>query len=260
MDSSYRLLNALSTLYQRITHTMPASNNPPAKERELCVLLVEDHRLLAQTLIDYLALENIVVDYAADGLQGLELARENSYDAIILDVMLPSLDGFSLCRALRTELHIDTPVIMLTARDQIDDKLEGFEHGADDYLIKPFEQRELAARLKTMSKRHRAEVVAKKLRLADLELDLNSREAWRDGRSLDLSPTGFSILSLLMREAPKVVSREALQQELWGFEPPDTDALRSHIYKLRKQVDQPFDTALIETVKGVGLRLLSPSS
>ena len=228
--------------------------------RELNVLLVEDHRLLAQTLIDYLACENITTDYASDGLQGLQLARENRYDVIILDVMLPSLDGFSVCRSLRQDLQIDTPVIMLTARDQLNDKLAGFEHGADDYLIKPFEQAELAARLKSMSKRHRAEVVAKDLTVGELRLDPNNRQAWREGKLIELSPTAFSILSLLMRESPKVVSRDALHQELWGSEPPDTDALRSHVYNLRKQLDHPFETAMVETVKGIGLRLATPAS
>ncbi len=239
---------------------METTSNTKNKDRKLMVLLVEDHQMLAQTLIDYLALENFEVDYAADGLQGLGLARDNHFDAIILDLMLPSLDGLSICKALREDLQIDTPVIMLTARDQLDDKLDGFAHGADDYLIKPFEQKELVARLRTMIKRHRAEVVSKKLIVGDLSLDISSRQAWREGQQIDLSPTAFSILSLLMRDAPKVVTREALHQELWGSEPPDTDALRSHVYNLRKQVDQPFETPMIETVKGVGLRLLNPAS
>lgn len=235
-------------------------NTTAPTPRELLVLLVEDHRLLAQTLIEYLACENIEVDYASDGLQGLALARESRYDAIILDVMLPSLTGFGICKALRQELKIDTPVIMLTARDDLDDKLEGFEHGADDYVIKPFEQKELVARLRAQVKRHRAEVVTTQLTVGDLTLDQANRQAWREGKLLDLSPTGFTILNLLMRESPKVVTRETIHQSLWGSESPDTDALRSHVYNLRKILDHPFDQPLVETVKGVGLRLSTPAS
>jgi len=187
--------------------------------QELLVLLVEDHRLLAQTLIEYFACEDIETDYAADGLQGLNMARENTYDAIVLDVMLPSLDGFSLCKSIRQDLKIDTPIIMLTARDELDDKLEGFDHGADDYVVKPFEQQELVAR------------VASELVVGELRLDKASRQAWRQKTMLELSPTSFAILNLLMRESPNVVSRESLHQELWGSEPPDTDALRSHVYR-----------------------------
>lgn len=231
----------------------------PNDAPELLILLVEDHRLLAQTLIDYLACEAIEVDYAADGAQGLELARQHRYDAIVLDVMLPAMDGFALCRAIRQELRVDTPIIMLTARDELDDRLEGFEHGADDYVIKPFEQRELVARLRAQVKRQRAEVVSSEMRVGELRLDQASRRAWRREQALELSPSGFTILALLMREHPNVVGRDALHQALWGAEPPDTDALRSHVYNLRKQVDQPFEQPLVQTVKGVGLRLLGPS-
>lgn len=227
--------------------------------QELLVLLVEDHRLLAQTLIEYFACEDIETDYAADGLQGLNMARENTYDAIVLDVMLPSLDGFSLCKSIRQDLKIDTPIIMLTARDELDDKLEGFDHGADDYVVKPFEQQELVARVRAQVKRQRSEVVASELVVGELRLDKASRQAWRQKTMLELSPTSFAILNLLMRESPNVVSRESLHQELWGSEPPDTDALRSHVYNLRKAVDHPFETPLVQTVKGVGLRLVQPS-
>jgi len=222
---------------------------------DLVVLLVEDHQMLAETLTDYLECENIEVDYAADGLQALSLVKENRYDAIILDVMLPSIDGFTVCKTIRAELQLDTPILMLTARDTLDDKIEGFEHGADDYLVKPFEQRELVARLRTMVKRYRAEVVTKDTVVGPLTLQHASRTAHREGKSFELPPLGYAILKLLMRESPAIVTREALHLELWGSEPPDTDSLRSHIYNLRKLIDHPFEQPMIETVKGVGLRL-----
>ena len=223
----------------------------------MLVLLVEDHRLLAETLIDYLATESIEVDYAANGIAGLELAKSQPFDAIILDVNLPGMDGFTICQKLRQTYQIDTPVLMLTARDQLQDKLTGFEQGADDYLVKPFENQELVMRLQALVKRHRGEVTQKKLHVGDLILDVGSQQVWRAGQQIELSPTCFRILTILVREYPQVVTREAIEQELWGSDVPDTDVLRSHIYNLRKGVDTPFETAMIQTVKGVGLRLHS---
>lgn len=224
---------------------------------EMIILLVEDHHLLAETIMDYLATENIEVDYASRGLQGLELATTQTYDAIVLDINLPEIDGFTICQQLRENHNIDTPVLMLTARDQLDDKLTGFDCGADDYLIKPFANQELVARLTALMKRQRGEVTLKRSEIGDLTLDSGSQRVWRANKELILSPTGFRILRILMRESPEVVSREAIQQELWGHDIPDTDVLRSHIYNLRKVVDHPFEFAMIQTVKGIGLRLVS---
>lgn len=223
----------------------------------MLILLVEDHYLLAETIIDYLASESIEVDYASRGLQGLELAKKQTYDAIVLDINLPEIDGFSICQQLREDYGIDTPILMLTARDQLDDKLTGFAKGADDYVIKPFDNQELVARLHALVKRKRGEVVLKRNQIDDLILDSNSQKVWRNNQEIHLSPTGFRILRILMRESPNIVSRETIQQELWGTDIPDTDALRSHIYNLRKVVDHPFEHVMIQTVKGVGLRLVS---
>lgn len=223
----------------------------------MLVLLVEDHRLLAETLMDYLATELIEVDYAANGLAGLELAKSQTFDAIILDVNLPGMDGFTICQKLRQTYQIDTPILMLTARDQLQDKLTGFQQGADDYLVKPFENQELVMRLQALVKRHRGEVTQKKLQVGELILDAGSQQVWREGQQIDLSPTCFRILSVLLREYPQVVTREAMEQALWGSDIPDTDVLRSHIYNLRKGVDHPFSVAMIQTVKGVGLKLVT---
>lgn len=225
----------------------------------MLVLLVEDHRLLAETLMDYLETESIDVDYAANGLQGLEIARTQSFDAIILDVNLPGIDGFTICEQLRQTYKIDTPILMLTARDQLEDRIKGFENGADDYLIKPFESQELVMRLKALVKRDRGQVTQKLLTVGSLKLDTGKMQIWRDDVLIEVSPTSFKILNILVRAYPEVVTREQIEQELWGSDVPDTDTLRSHVYNLRKAVDHPFDQAMIQTVKGVGLKLIDES-
>ena len=225
----------------------------------MLVLLVEDHRLLAETLMDYLETESIDVDYAANGLQGLEIARTQSFDAIVLDVNLPGIDGFTICEQLRQTYKIDTPILMLTARDQLEDRIKGFENGADDYLIKPFESQELVMRLKALVKRDRGQVTQKLLTVGSLKLDTGKMQIWRDDVLIEVSPTSFKILNILVRAYPEVVTREQIEQELWGSDVPDTDTLRSHVYNLRKAVDHPFDKAMIQTVKGVGLKLTDES-
>lgn len=222
----------------------------------MLVLLVEDHRLLAETLMDYLESESIDVDYAANGLQGLEIARSQTFDAIILDVNLPGIDGFTICEQLRQTYKVDTPILMLTARDQLEDRIKGFENGADDYLIKPFESQELVMRLKALVKRDRGQVTQKLLTVGSLKLDTGKMQIWRDDELIEVSPTSFKILNILVRAYPEVVTREQIEQELWGSDVPDTDTLRSHVYNLRKAVDHPFDQAMIQTVKGVGLKLV----
>ena len=222
------------------------------------LLLVEDHRDLAETLSMTLESAGYVIDYAADGMQAIQLATTQVFDAIILDVMLPGIDGFTVCHRLRNEFGLDTPVLMLTARDQIEDKLEGFEHGADDYLVKPFEMSELIARVTAMVNRKRGDIANTQINIGNLTLDSRTRRVSRAGEDIVLSPTGFRILRILLRESPGVVTREALENELWGDDVPDSDALRSHIYILRKAVDRPFEEqhgALIKTVKGVGLKI-----
>ena len=222
------------------------------------VLLVEDHRDLAETISTALESAGFTMDYAADGPQALRLATEHVFDCIVLDLMLPGIDGLTVCRRLRNDHGIDTPVLMLTARDRIEDKLSGFEYGADDYLVKPFVIEELKARVNALVSRKRGETASTRIIAGDLMVDTRTREVTRRGRPLDLSPTGFRILRILLREAPAVVSREAIEHELWGDEIPDSDALRSHVYILRKALDKPFgpeEGTMIRTVKGVGFRL-----
>lgn len=195
------------------------------------------------------------MDYAADGLIALHLAVTERYEAIVLDIMLPGVDGLEVCRRLRSEAKLTTPIIMLTARDQLEDKLEGFELGADDYLVKPFDLPELVARIEAVVRRGKG--LATSYEIADLSLDLDTLEVRREGTLLTVSRTGFEILRTLMREHPKVVSRVELEQALWGDDPPDSDALRSHLYNLRQSVDRPFELAMIETLAGRGYRIRS---
>ncbi len=219
------------------------------------VLIVEDHAALAETIADHLEMADFTVDFAADGITGLHLAVTNPYDAVILDVMLPGMDGFAICEKIRKEAKSDVPIIMLTARDQIGDKIKGFDNGADDYLAKPFNPDELVARLKSMIRRHRGEFDSKAMKVGDLVFDLGTMEVTREKQSLKVSPTGLQILKILMQKSPDVVTKDQLAQQLWGDLIPDSDVLRSHLYILRKTIDKPFKKQLLHTIPGVGLKI-----
>lgn len=221
---------------------------------EIQALLVEDNITLATTVSTYLKLEGISCDFAANGKAGLSLALANSYHAILLDINLPKMNGLQICEALR-EQGVEVPILMLTARDTLDDKLAGFNAGTDDYLVKPFQMEELAARIRALA--HRRSSQAKKLSLADLEIDVQKKMAVRAGKKLDLTPTGWVILVTLMRNAPNVVSRAELEQAVWGDETPDTDLLKVHLYRLRQQVDKPFNVTLIHTIPNHGFVIRS---
>lgn len=226
----------------------------------ISILLVEDHRQLAQTIVEFLEETGALVDYAGDGNLARTLLSEHHYDLVLLDIMLPGEDGYAVCEHLRRELALDTPVVFLTARDQLDDKLEGFARGGDDYLTKPFALPELKARVEALVRRDRREVAEHVMRVGDLEVDVARLRATRAGEPLKLSPTAFRILRILVRESPRVVSREQLEQELWGELVPDSDALRSHLYNLRKAVDKPFDSAMLTTLPGVGFSIQEPEA
>jgi len=219
------------------------------------VLLVEDHVGIAESVADYLQQKGYAVDHAADGVTGLHLAVSNNYDVIIADVMLPGMDGIAMCRKLRDEARKDTPLLMLTARDTIEDKLAGLEAGADDYLVKPFEVRELEARIRAILRRQRGSVTAETLRVSDLVLDLSTMTVTRAGKQLKLMPIGIKLLAILMRASPKIVSRQQLEREVWGDLLPDSDTLRSHLYALRRVIDKQFDKPLLHTIPGIGFRL-----
>ncbi len=219
------------------------------------ILLIEDNRAIAEMAGEFLERRGYSLDYAADGVTGLRLATQNSYDVIVLDLMLPGMDGLDLCRRLRNELKRSTPVVMLTARDTLEDKLIGLDAGADDYLVKPFEIRELEARVRALIRRDRRQVSAEILKVGDLVLDTATLRLQRNGRDLSVSPIGLKLLTILMRESPRVVSRRDIEREVWGDLLPDSDTLRSHLYNVRRIIDKPFGKALLHTIHSAGYRL-----
>ncbi len=218
------------------------------------VLLVEDDLDLAATVVDYLDIEGIHCDHAANGIAGLQLISQHTYDVIILDVNMPRMDGLSMCKNIR-EQGLSTPILMLTARDTLEDKLAGFSVGSDDYMVKPFEMLELVARIQALAKRQSGQV--EKISLYGLEVDFNLKTATRSQRSLQFSPTGWKILEILIRNAPNVVPRNQLSQTVWGDNVPDSNSLKVHLFKLRQQVDNGFEEKLIHTITGQGFAFRS---
>ena len=219
------------------------------------ILVVEDDERISDAVVEYLGELHYAVEAAYDGQSAWDLLEAFPYDLILLDVMLPIMDGLTLCQKLRAK-GFETPILMLTARDTIGDKVVGLDAGADDYLVKPFEMPELAVRVEALIRRDKGDVSDTVYKIADLELDTERMVAIRAGKRLTLSPRSFEILRVLMRRAPAVVSRRELEKELWGDEVPDSDALRSHLYNLRRIVDKPFDRPLIETLPGQGFRIV----
>lgn len=220
----------------------------------LNVLLVEDQLSIAQNIAEYMEAKGHIFDFATNGKQGLDLALENHYDLIILDLNLPSMDGLEICKHLREKSDRHIPILMLTARDSIEDKITGFNVGTDDYLTKPFLLQELEVRCLALSRRHLLQT-STKLTLGPLTIDRQTQQVTREGQLLDLHAMGFRILTILSEAYPQVVSRSQLTQKLWGDEPTESDAMRSHIYQLRNVLDKPFDFPLLKTVHGVGFVL-----
>ena len=218
------------------------------------VLVVEDEVRMAGLLERALREEGHAVDVAADGPEGLWLATENAYGAIVLDVMLPGLDGFQLCRRLR-ESGRWVPVLMLTARDAVGDRVRGLDAGADDYLIKPFSLIELAARLRALARRDdrsRPVILAE----GDLKLDPAAKRAWRAAAELHLSPKEFSLLELFLRHPGHVLTRSQIIEEIWDFAyVGGSNIVDQYVNYLRRKVDVPFERHHIETVRGMGYRL-----
>lgn len=219
------------------------------------ILVIEDDADLSANLYDYLEAKGHIPDVARDGVTGLHLAITNKYDVIVMDVMMPGMDGYTACHKLREEAGKDTPVLMLTAKDTLDDKMAGFDSGADDYLVKPFALQELLVRLGVLANRHRGASDRSLLQVADLTFNTNTLEVHRAGKLISLPPMPLKILDLLIRHSPNVVSRQQLEDALWHDAPPDSDVLRAHLYSLRNAVDKPFDKPLIHTLHGIGFRM-----
>lgn len=217
-------------------------------------LIVEDNRDICGNIAAYLEKAGYVLDFAHDGVTAMNLATTNPFDVIVLDLMIPRMDGLTFCQRLRADAEIETPVLMLTARDTLDDRLKGFDAGADDYLVKPFALQELHARLRALYKRsHRN--ADNLLTVGDLTLNRSTLQVQRAGQRVEVNPAGMKLLRRLMEESPSVVERDELETLLWADERPDGDALRSHMYKLRQAIDRPFDRPLIHTVHRIGYRI-----
>jgi DNA-binding response OmpR family regulator len=219
------------------------------------ILVIEDNRDIAANIGVFFEHKGHILDFAEDGLQGLELATTNRYDVIVLDLMLPRMDGLEVCRKLREDGGNDTPVLMLTARDTLDNKLEGYAVGSDDYLLKPFSLLELEARLTALHRRAGGEVANKPIQVGDLVYNPLTMDVARAGKRLEIKPTTKKILVMLMRASNRVVPRTEIELKIWGDDLPDGDPLRVHIYSIRNAIDKPFDKKLLHTVHGVGYRL-----
>lgn len=218
------------------------------------VLIIEDNRDIAANLYDFLEARGHAPDHAADGITGMHLAVTNDYDAIVLDLALPGMNGLDLCRRLREDAKRDTPVLMLTARDTLDDKLLGFDSGADDYLVKPFALKEVEARLLALHKRHQGHGAAR-LQVGDLVFDPVSLSVTRGGEPVKLPRKCLRLLEALMQQPNKVFSRAELEHAVWGDAQPQSDTLRSHMHLLRRALARPGRPDLIENVHGLGYRL-----
>jgi DNA-binding response OmpR family regulator len=219
------------------------------------ILVIEDDPDILTNIASHLGTQGYIVDCAFDGRQGYSLATEGDFDLIILDIMLPRLDGYELCRRLRSKARCETPVIMVTARDTLDDRLQGFDVGADDYLVKPFALAELAARAKALLHRARGNLFARTLRVGDLVFDTDTRQLARAGHPLRLPPAPLKLLHILLQASPAVVHRTRLEEALWLDSPPDSDSLRTHIHQIRHVIDKPYVVPLLHTVHGIGYQL-----
>jgi DNA-binding response OmpR family regulator len=219
-------------------------------------LFVEDNQALLASVFAFLDDRGFVLDAAPDGPSGLQLATHGAYDVIVLDWMLPRMDGLEVLRTLRAHGD-DVPVLMLTARDQLDSKLAGFSAGADDYLAKPFAMDELEARLLALSWRRQGR--RQVLQVGDLTYNLLTQQVTRGDRELKLYAGSRSILEVLMRESPNVVTRERLEFAVWGDDPPDKDMLRTHIYELRRRLDLAGEPKMLHTISKLGHRLVDGS-
>ena len=219
------------------------------------ILVVEDERRLAQVVRRVLGEEGHTVDVAYDGEEGLAMAMDGSHDVIVLDILLPGMDGLEVCRSLRAN-RVDTPVLLLTALDAVEDRVRGLDAGADDYLPKPFAFQELLARLRALGRRRVEAREPDQLQTADLALDLRRRRAERAGKTIDLSPKEFALLEFLMRNEGRVVTRTQILDHVWGYDySPDSNLVEVYITYLRRKIDRGYDRNLIRTVRGAGYAL-----
>jgi len=221
------------------------------------VLVVEDNHRLNASLQLNLANEGYSVDTAYDGQEGQDLAELAPYDLIILDILLPVKDGLEVCRDLRRR-RIHTPILLLTARDSVDDRVQGLDCGADDYLVKPFAMRELLARLRALLRRQQP-YKSGRLEIGELVVDPVTHSVEREGRAIELTPREFALLEYLMYHPNQVVTREMIEQHIWNYDfECESNVIDVYVRRLRRKIDDPFATRLLTTIRGVGYRLTPP--
>jgi DNA-binding response OmpR family regulator len=220
------------------------------------ILIIEDQPDIAANIGDFLEIHNHLVDFADNGELGLNLAAQDNFDLVILDINLPKMDGFSMCQKLRNDYKVETPVLMLTARSSLADKITGFNAGAWDYLVKPFALEELLLRINALSLRKQANQ-PKVIELDALKLDLNNWQVTREQIIIPMHKACMQILEMLMRSSPQIVNRRDLEFLLWGDSPPDSNPLRTHMHELRSKLDKPFEFAMLKTIRGIGYQLIT---
>lgn len=218
------------------------------------VLIVDDNHSVVETIADYLELEGITIDCAYHGEAAVALVADHHYNVIIMDIMMPKMDGITAVTKLREELYCQTPILFLTAKDALDDKVAAFKAGGDDYLMKPFAMQELLLRLHALNNRGPRQDIGE-LKFADICLNIRTDEVTRDNHPIKLSRIQCKILKVLLRKAPSTVSRQEVIDAVWGEESPSSDALRSHIYGLRNAIDKGFEHSRLETIHGQGYRI-----
>ncbi len=222
------------------------------------LLLIEDNHRLSAALAANLTHEGYSVDAAYDGQEGQDLAELNPYDVIILDILLPQKDGLEVCRELRRR-RIHPPILLLTARDTIEDRVHGLDEGADDYLVKPFAMRELLARLRALLRRNHAESDAQ-LTCGDLVMNPVTHTVAREGRQIDLTPREYALLEYLLYHPNQVLTREMIEQHIWDYDlVGGSNVVDVYIRRLRRKIDDPFNRHLLTTVRGIGYRMIASS-
>lgn len=221
------------------------------------LLVIEDNPDLVENIYDFFEARGHIVDAAYDGSSAINFVQQNPYDVLILDLMLPDIDGLKVCHKLR-EQGCTLPILMLTARDTLEDKILGFNSGADDYLVKPFSLKELEVRLQALVRRGQGAISNAPLSIADLKLNPATLKVIRAGHNIELPPIPLKILELLMRQSPKVISRREIQRHIWGDDLPETDSFRAHLHTLRSLIDKPYTQPLIHTVRGMGYCIAEP--
>ncbi|WP_318438342.1 response regulator transcription factor [Photobacterium leiognathi] len=218
------------------------------------ILIVDDNYQIVETISDYLELENNIVDCAYHGEGALKLIEDNHYDVIIMDIMMPKIDGISAVEKIRADHLCGTPILFLSAKDTLDDKIAAFKAGGDDYLLKPFAMEELCLRIQALANRGQRKDIGI-LSFADIQINNQTDEVRRDDQVIKLSRIQLKILKLLIRQAPNIVTRQQIMETIWGDESPCSDALRSHIYGLRNAIDKGFSESRLETIHGQGYRI-----